>query len=96
MALSKNALGGLTIVILLGVVAGATYLRIRPDPSQDPGQTQVDGGSGETPVMSAQEQFNAEIPQPVSGRAAVQDTLWVSVSAAGQATRTEGVDRGVA
>ena len=85
MALSKNALGFLSVFILVGIVAGATYLRLRPEPEQDggTGTAVVDGEGAE--ILSAQEQFNTEIPQPVSGMAAVQDTLRVSVTAAGQA-----------
>ncbi|MDH3223301.1 MAG: efflux RND transporter periplasmic adaptor subunit [Gemmatimonadota bacterium] len=85
MALSKNALGFLSVLILLGIVAGATYLRLRPEaevPEGSPGGV-VSGEGAE--VLSAQEQFNTEIPQPVSGEAAVRDTLRVSVTAAGQA-----------
>ena len=85
MALSKNALGFLSVLILVAIVAGATYLRLRPDPEADgeAGSAVVEGEAAE--ILSAQEQFNTEIPQPVSGMAAVQDTLRVSVTAAGQA-----------
>lgn len=86
MALSKNALGLLSVVLLVGVVAGATYLRLRPESA--PGSAGVEPGveaTSDNPVMSAQEQFNTEIPQPVTGMVTVQDTLWVSITAAGQA-----------
>ncbi|NNM34914.1 MAG: biotin/lipoyl-binding protein, partial [Gemmatimonadetes bacterium] len=83
MALSKNALGFLSVLILVGIVVGATYLRLRPDPETD-GEAAAAALEG-AQVLSAQEQFNTEIPQPVSGMPAVQDTLRVSVTAAGQA-----------
>lgn len=86
MALSRNALGLLSVVILVGVVAGGTWIRLRPEPTEQEAQTA--GGAEATAgaeILSAQEQFNTEIPQPVSGAVAVQDTLWVSVTAAGQA-----------
>ena len=84
MALSKNALGLLSVVILIGVIAGATYLRLRPEAGEEGAQADAEAAEG-VEVLSAQEQFNTEIPQPVSGIAAVQDTLWISVTAAGQA-----------
>lgn len=85
MALSKNALGFLSVLILVAIVAGATYLRLRPDPDPE-GETAVaQAAGGQAEVLSAQEQFNTEIPQPVTGTSAVQDTLRVSVTAAGQA-----------
>lgn len=83
MTYSRATLRVLTVVAVLAALAAAIYWRIRPE-------TQDDDASGEPQenaevVQSVQEQFNTELPQPVTGAVAVQDTLWISVTAEGRA-----------
>lgn len=83
MTYSRATLRVLTVVAVLAALAAAIYWRIRPE-------TQDDEASGEPQenaevVQSVQEQFNTELPQPVTGAVAVQDTLWISVTAEGRA-----------
>ncbi len=85
MARSKSTLGALTVVVVLAAMAGGIWWRLRPEPQE----TDEDGGetseAAEEVVQSVQEQFNTELPQPVTGVAAVRDTLWISVTAKGRA-----------
>ncbi len=90
MAYSRTILRGASLVVVLALLAGTIYWRVRPDPEAE---AQASGGS-ETQaevVQSVQEQFNTEIPQPVRGVAAVQDTLWISVNANGRAAAIRSV-----
>jgi RND family efflux transporter MFP subunit len=83
MALSRQALGFLTFVIIVGGLGTGMYFRLRPDPDEsDPGE------SSEDPAVlpeAASQQFATDVPQPVVGAEVVRDTLWITVSAAGQA-----------
>ena len=90
MAYSRTILRGASLVVVLALLAGTIYWRIRPDPEAE---AQASGGSEAQAevVQSVQEQFNTEIPQPVRGVAAVQDTLWISVNANGRAAAIRSV-----
>ena len=90
MAYSRTILRGASLVVVLALLAGTIYWRVRPDPEAE---AQASGGSeAQTEVVqSVQEQFNTEIPQPVRGVAAVQDTLWISVNANGRAAAIRSV-----
>lgn len=86
MTYSNRVLSTLTGVILVSVAAGGIYLRVRPDPQPD------GSGSGQSTDLeeigietSASQQFSTDVPQPVSGASAVEDTLWITVTAAGEA-----------
>jgi HlyD family secretion protein len=59
------------------------YLRLRPEPEE----TEAEGASDASAVLpeSASEQFATDVPQPVVGAEVVRDTLWITVSAAGEA-----------
>jgi RND family efflux transporter MFP subunit len=83
MAFSKRTLTVVTVVLVVGVAAAGIWWRLRPEPET----TLTGGGDEETPVDvgSAGSEFSADIPQPVEGAAVVRDTLWISVTAAGQA-----------
>lgn len=83
MALSRKVLGSLTLVIILGSLATGMYFRLRPDP--EAGSTEASTEGGTVLPESASEQFATDVPQPVVGAEVVRDTLWITVSAAGQA-----------
>jgi RND family efflux transporter MFP subunit len=83
MALSRQALGILTFIIIVGGLGTGMYFRLREDPEAEGG----DGSSEDAAVLpeSASQQFATDVPQPVVGAEVVRDTLWITVSAAGQA-----------
>ena len=84
MTYSRATLRVLTVVAVLAAVAAAIYWRIRPEPQDDAAASDEPQENAEV-VESVQEQFNTELPQPVTGAVAVQDTLWISVTAEGRA-----------
>ncbi len=84
MAQSRSTLGVLTVLIILALLAGGVWWRLRPEPEEETESAELSEEAGEV-VQSVQEQFSTELPQPVTGVAAVQDTLWISVTAKGRA-----------
>jgi len=83
MALSRTSLSVITVLIIMGALATGVVLRL---------QGEGEGGAEESatsldslPEVSATQQFSTDIPQPVSGAAVQRDTLWITVTAAGQA-----------
>ena len=83
MALSRQTLGILTLIIVLGSLAGGVYWRLRPDPEEGEGAASSEEGT--VLPESASQQFSTDVPQPVVGAEVVRDTLWITVSAVGQA-----------
>jgi RND family efflux transporter MFP subunit len=83
MSFSKRALTVVTVMMVLGVAGAGIWWRLRPEPEVGPGE----GGDESSPVevASASSEFSADVPQPVTGVAAVRDTLWITVNANGQA-----------
>lgn len=71
-------------MIILGGLAGGVWWRLRPAPEEETDSAELSEEAGEV-VESVQQQFSTELPQPVTGVAAVQDTLWISVTAKGRA-----------
>ncbi len=84
MAQSRSTLGILTTLIILGGLAGGIWWRLRPPPEEEEQTPEVSEEVGEV-VESVREQFSTELPQPVTGVVAIQDTLWISVRARGRA-----------
>lgn len=84
MAQSRSTLGVLTVLIILGGLAGGVWWRLRPEPEEESDSAELSEEAGEV-VESVQQQFSTELPQPVTGVAAVKDTLWISVTAKGRA-----------
>lgn len=84
MAQSRSTLGVLTVLIILALLAGGVWWRLRPEPEEESDSAELSEEAGEV-VESVQQQFSTELPQPVTGVAAVQDTLWISVTAKGRA-----------
>jgi membrane fusion protein, multidrug efflux system len=99
MKLSRTALSLLTVlVIFLAVGAGVAYRMLLGDDGQ--GTTGRDLPDTEGVEVASAEQFSPTQAQPVRGVEVVQDTLWLTVVAAGEAeayrrsevsTRTSGV-----
>jgi len=84
MTFSKRTLTVVTVAILLGVAGGGIWWRLRPEP--DPAEASAAAGEdAQVEVDAANAEFSADVPQPVEGVAAVRDTLWITVNAAGQA-----------
>ena len=84
MAQSRSTLGVLTVLIILGGLAGGVWWRLRPEPEEESDSAELSEEAGEV-VESVQQQFSTELPQPVTGVEAVKDTLWISVTAKGRA-----------
>ncbi|MGD2069956.1 MAG: efflux RND transporter periplasmic adaptor subunit [Gemmatimonadota bacterium] len=89
MALSRRTLSILTVLLVVGLLGGGIWWRLRPEP-EDGGEaraseaTETAEAAG-VEVQSAASQFSTDIPQPVEGAEVVRDTLWVSVRASGRA-----------
>lgn len=84
MSFSKRTLSIVTVVLVLAAVGAGVYWRLRPADAgaEEAGATPADTLAVD--VGSVNEQFSTEIPQPVAGVEVVRDTLWISVTAAGQ------------
>ncbi len=87
MAFSRRTLSVATVVILLALLAGGAWLRVRSNEGDDEasGSTADAVESDSAPAVSATEAFATDVAQPVSGARVRRDTLWITVSAAGQA-----------
>ncbi|MCJ7628417.1 MAG: efflux RND transporter periplasmic adaptor subunit [Longimicrobiales bacterium] len=83
MALSRKVLGFLTLILILGALGTGMYFRLRADPEEAAQGPSSEGGA--VLPESASEQFATNVTQPVVGAVVVRDTLWITVSAAGQA-----------
>lgn len=73
-----------TLVLLVGAVGAGVYLRLAGEEEGSPDAQAAVADAAALPP-EAGEQFATDVPQPVRGVAAVRDTLWISVAAAGQA-----------
>lgn len=83
MKLSRKLLGYLSLVIVIGILGAGVYYRLRPEPEESDAS---EATSSETALpASASQQFATDVPQPVVGAEVVRDTLWITVTAAGQA-----------
>lgn len=89
MKLPRQALGLLTILIIVTAMATGIYLRLRPDTEGAAEGTPGEGAVSGLPE-SASEQFPTDVAQPVVGAEVVRDTLWIAVSAVGQAAWVRG------
>lgn len=88
MKLSQKILGILSVVIIVGALSTGAWYRLRPEPEEaESGEASTEAGAL---PESASQQFATDVPQPVVGAEVIRDTLWITVSAAGQA---EAVNR---
>jgi membrane fusion protein (multidrug efflux system) len=96
MRFSRRALSVLTVAIVLTLLTGGVYWRLRPAAgggaqAQTPAGAKAPSGDAAAQVSSVvSSAFSTDVPQPVSGARVVRDTLWISVAAAG---RAEAVSR---
>ena len=84
MGFSKRTLTVVTVLILLGAAGGGIWWRLRPEPQAEAATTGA-GSEAEIELPSSASEFAADVPQPVVGVAAIRDTLWITVNAAGRA-----------
>ena len=70
---------------MLSIGAAGAYFRLAPNDGDGDGAGATPAVEGEAPSTSAGQQFSTDVPQPVTGASAALDTLWVTVTAAGQA-----------
>ncbi len=84
MSHSPRTLSLATVVILLAVAGGGIWWRVR---SEAPGEGEARAAEtdpGALPVEASQ-QFSTDVAQPVGAVEVVRDTLWIKVTAAGEA-----------
>ena len=84
MAFSRGTLTVVTVVVVVSIMAAGIYWRLRSEDEGQDSQTPTEV-SGEVTEVSASQQFATDVPQPVEGVEVVRDTLWITVTAAGQA-----------
>jgi len=82
MTFSTRFLTVTTMLIVAGLLAGGVWYRLRP---AAPDQAVAAEADPDLPEVSASQQFAANVAQPVSGAPVLRDTLWITVTAAGQA-----------
>jgi multidrug resistance efflux pump len=96
MRFSRRALSVLTVTLVLILLGGGVYWRLRPAAANGAQAQTVAGARAPSGDAAAQvssvvsSAFSTDVPQPVSGAKVVRDTLWISVAAAG---RAEAVSR---
>ena len=84
MAFSRGTLTAVTIIVIVSIMAAGIYWRLRPEDGGQDTRTPTEE-SAEILEVSASQQFATDVPQPVEGVEVVRDTLWITVTAAGQA-----------
>ncbi len=86
MASYRKIFGFAFAFVVIGMMAGGVYLRIKGDDSSNSSESGVasvpEGGAEQ---VSAASTFDTSVPIPVEGGMVVQDTLVISVAAAAQA-----------
>jgi len=88
MSHSRRSLSLVTILIVFGGLAAGVIWRLRD--AEGSAADQASGANGDQIALPGDEgtapaQFSASVAQPVGGVEVVRDTLWIRVSAAGQA-----------
>lgn len=86
MSFSSRTLSLVTVVLILGTVAAAVGWRLVSDgDAAEDEPTEGQEVATEALDAASASQFSTAVPQPVTGAAVVRDTLWIRVTAAGQA-----------
>jgi len=89
MPFSRRTLSVVTVFLVLGGLGAGVVWKLRDSAgagatgAQAGGTAAVDGQIAG--MVSGAQQFSTDVPQPVAGAAALRDTLWIRVTAAGQA-----------
>lgn len=89
MSFSRRTLSLVTVLLILGTLGAGVVWRLQggaADGESPDGAASDDAGVAEAlGTVTGATQFSTDVPQPVTGSAAVRDTLWIRVTAAGQA-----------
>jgi RND family efflux transporter MFP subunit len=85
MDFSRRTLSLVTLVLILVVLAAGVWWRLGGKADAATTQAAADSTAPGLPQTSGTEQFSTSVPQPVSGAKVIRDTLWIRVSASGQA-----------
>ncbi len=88
MNFSRRTLSFVTVLIILSALGAGVVWRLRAHAAQAKTQAAAqtsDSARSDVPLPEGASQFSADAPQPVEGARVVRDTLWIRVTAAGQA-----------
>jgi membrane fusion protein (multidrug efflux system) len=88
MSYSRSTLSVVTVLlVLVGLGAGVALRVASSEEGEGDGAAAADSlpEGVEVPTSEGASQFSTDVPQPVSGASVVRDTLWIRVTAAGQA-----------
>lgn len=87
MSFSRRTLSLVTVLLILGTLGAGVAWKLR-DGEAASGDRSTQGAAEGAEVLGAvagANQFSTDVPQPVTGAEALLDTLWIRVTAAGQA-----------
>jgi RND family efflux transporter MFP subunit len=87
MAFSRRTLSLVTVALLLGVLAVGVWVRLQGEGAEG-GDGSGEASAAEVPKglePAGTDAFSTAVPQPVTGAFVLRDTLWIRVTAAGQA-----------
>jgi len=91
MDFSRRTLSLVTVLLILGALAVGVWMKLPESADADSADAEgadsaaVAAAEGELPETSGSSQFATDVPQPVTGATVVRDTLWIRVTASGQA-----------
>lgn len=90
MDFSRRTLSLVTLALILGALAAGVLWRLDVFAGGEEDGAPDGEGAGEVagadlPEPTGSEQFSTSVPQPVAGAKVVRDTLWIRVTASGQA-----------
>ncbi|MDZ7779506.1 MAG: efflux RND transporter periplasmic adaptor subunit [Gemmatimonadota bacterium] len=88
MSFSRRTLSLVTVLLILGTLGAGVLWRLQdaePGEESDTAGSVVEGAEEVTGAVAGASQFSTDVPQPVTGAEAIRDTLWIRVTAAGQA-----------
>ena len=87
MTFSRRTLSLVTVALLLGVLAVGVWVRLQGEGAEG-GEGSGEASAAEVPEglePAGTDAFSTAVPQPVTGASVLRDTLWIRVTAAGQA-----------
>jgi len=87
MDFSRRTLSLVTLVLILGGLAAGVWWRLggKDADATGEGTEATTSAASDLPETSGTDQFSTSVPQPVKGAKVIRDTLWIRVSASGQA-----------